>query len=314
MILIVNLNPALDKTVVTPGFTPGQTARVTEPRLQAGGKGFNVARALRTLGPLGRSLVVGHFAGHTGRLVQDLAQTEGLACDGVWVAGETRTCLSIIDPAAGLVTDLNEAGPTLPPNGWPRLMEKIKGLLPKTAWLLACGSTAPGTPENGLAHLVQQAAEADIPVILDTYGPKLAQALAARPFLVKINAHEAADLLNQPVDTPAAALAAAAAIQQRGAANVLITLGAAGAVGCDQPGHNFSWAAPVVPGVSPVGSGDSLLAGVVTGLAAGGSLAQAARLGIAAGAANTLQVGAGNFTMAQVQHLLTEVTPLAFEA
>jgi fructose-1-phosphate kinase PfkB-like protein len=84
-----------------------------------------------------------------------------------------------------------------------------------------------------------------------------------------------------------------------------------GAVGVDRTGQVFGWTAPQVAAVSPVGSGDSTFAGIAAGLARGQSLSEATRLGVAAGAANTLRVGAGRFDREQVERLLSRVEPLA---
>src|SRR5438034_357750 len=109
MILTFVPNPALDRTVVLPGFTTGQTFRVPEVLELAGGKGFNFARALTRLGL--SALVVGPVGGQRGQLLQDLARQEGLDCDCLPVPGELRTCLTIIDPQAGYShTELYEAG------------------------------------------------------------------------------------------------------------------------------------------------------------------------------------------------------------
>jgi fructose-1-phosphate kinase PfkB-like protein len=173
-----------------------------------------------------------------------------------------------------------------------------------------CGSFLPGTPPEGPSELVKAASAAGLKVILDTYGPALDLSLAYRPALVKINRQEAGGVLNKSINTPAEALQAAADIQALGPQAVVITLGAAGAVGLDAAGQTFGWASPRVNSLCPVGSGDSLLAGVVTGLGRGQSLKEATRLGVAAGAANTLQLGPGLFDPAMVQTLLAQIEPL----
>jgi fructose-1-phosphate kinase PfkB-like protein len=92
---------------------------------------------------------------------------------------------------------------------------------------------------------------------------------------------------------------------------VVITLGKDGAVGVDVTGHSFGWIAPNIPSVSAVGSGDSFLAGIIVGLVKGQSLENAVRLGIATGAANTLQIGAAKFELSQVEAMLNIVQPLS---
>ena len=309
MILTIVPNPSLDKTALVPGFELGRTFRVSEPLGLAGGKAFNFARAVHTLGE--QPLVVGPLGGHIGQLLIDLATAEGLVCDPVTIEGETRTCLTIVDPETHCITELYERGPGIEAGVWERLVATATRHLPQSRWMAISGSCPPGTPETGLRQLVEQAQAAGVPALLDTYGPQLVHALVAGPRLVKINQHEAAGVVGRPVETGDTAVEAAAEIQARGAQAVIITLGKQGAAGVDQRGERFGWAAPDIAGMFPIGSGDSLFGGVVAGLAHGQTLAQALRLGVAVGAANTLQMGAGVFDPAEVDRLLPQVQPLA---
>lgn len=311
MILAVTPNPALDKTAVVPGFALGRTSRTADPLGLPGGKGFNFARSLRVLGA--DPLVVAPLAGHIGRMIYDLATAEGLRCDCLWIAGETRTCLTIVDPTTSIITELYEAGPVLAGADWGRFLLLIAARLPQAAFLAVSGGFMRGTPEDGLRDILVHARASGVPVLLDTYGPQLLRTLPYGPALVKINQFEAGDLLARQVSGPAEAIAAAAAIRARGATAVVITLGAQGAAGVDARGAAFAWQAPGVQGVSPIGSGDAFFAGIAAGLARGLSLAAAARDGIAAGAANTLRLGAGVFDPEQVAALREQVKPLPLD-
>lgn len=309
MILAVTPNPSLDRTAIIPDFALGQTFRVSRTLVLAGGKGFNFARALKCLGKA--ALVVCPLGGHMGQALLERAEAEGLACDPLWIAGETRTGLTILDPQAHQITELYESGPTLNPGDWNQLMIRIRHHASAIAWMAVCGSFPPGVHETELRDLVEEANAAGIPILVDAYGPQLAHALSVHPTLVKINHHEAADLLTRPIETPATALDAAAEMQARGARAVVITLGAQGAVGIDSVGQMFGWSAPKVQSVFPVGSGDSFLAGVMAGLSRYQSLKEATRLGVAAGAANTLRIGAGVFERTQAEALLNEISELS---
>ncbi len=312
MILVVHPNPSLDKTAVVPNFALGRVARVPDMRWLAGGKAFNFARALRTLG--GVPLVVAPLAGHIGALLRDLANSEGIACDPIWLGlGETRTCLTVVDPSNGRDTEVYEGGPVARPDDWARLLAVTGRHLASAHALVVCGSFLPGIPVSGLHDLLEQARAAGVPAYIDTYGHHLTQALTARPAFVKVNEHEAAGLIEGPVGDLSTVAAAAREIQARGARAVVITMGARGAAGVDADGRRFAWAAPVVQGLSAVGSGDSFFAGVVAGLTRGDTLREAVRLGSAAGAANTLQIGAGVFMRGQVDTLLGRVDEMSVE-
>lgn len=310
MIVTVVPNPSLDRTVIVPGFAVGQLYRPASVMTLAGGKGFNFARALHTLGQ--QSLLLAPVGGHGGQLLLELAQQEGLLCEGIAVGTELRTCLTIIDPAAGYrATELYEQGAPLEAGAWESLMNRTVEHVAQATFLAVCGSFPPGTPARGLYNLMARAKSAAIPVLLDTHGPQLADALEAGPALLKINQFEAGELVGQQLTSPAQALAGAVELQQRGAKAVVITLGKRGAVGLTSEGQAFAWTAPEVAALCATGSGDCLFAGVVAGLEQGRTLPEAVRLGIAAGAANTLQLGAGRFDLAQIQPLFEAIQPLA---
>lgn len=296
-------NPAIDKTIVLPGFKTGQTFRVGEVLELAGGKGFNFARALTRLGQ--STLVVGPVGGHRGRLLVQLAFKEGLNCDCLELPGELRTCLTIIDPQANyLHTELYEKGPTLSKDDWDRLVAKVASHFASTDRLVVCGSFPSGVPETGLAEVLKQARVAGLEVILDTYGPQFHQALSQGPNLVKINQHEAGEAVGFEVKSPQTAQTAARQLQKRGAQAVVITLGSWGAVGLAEDGQFVSCRAPQLASLSPIGSGDSFLAGLVAGLAGNQGFDKALKLAVAAGAANTLQIGAGRFELEQLERIL----------
>ncbi len=310
MILTVVPNPALDKTVVLPGFAVGTIYRPAEVVTLAGGKGCNFARALDTLGQ--RSLVVCPVGGYEGQRFLDLADRDGLACDGVVIKAELRTCLTIIDPGHP-PTEIYERGGALEDGEWQALFDRIVGYFPQATFLALCGSFPSNVPPDALYDLLCRAREAGLPVLLDTSGPQLVAALEAGPTLLKINQFEAGTMLARTIATPQEALTAARMLQERGARAVVITLGSRGAVGLDVEGASFGWAAPPVAAVYTTGSGDCLFAGIASSLARGESLSEATRLGVACGAANTLHIGAGRLEQCQVEQLIHAVDPLPLD-
>lgn len=311
MIVTVVPNPSLDRTVVIPEFAAGQLYRPTHVMTLAGGKGFNFARALRAFGQ--QSLLITPVGGYTGQFLLQLAQQEGLKCQQVEVEAEVRTCLTIVDPSAHYrVTELYERGAPLEEGVWERLVTETTHHLPQANFLVVCGSFPPGTPTRGLYDLMTQAKAAAVPVLLDTYGPQLAEALELGPALLKINQFEASEFVGHALSTPLQAIAGAAELQKRGAQAVVITLGKQGALGITAEGQPFAWTAPEVRAICPTGSGDCLFAGIASSLVEGRALPEAVRMGIASGAANTLQIGAGQFDFSQVQRLFEIVQPLAW--
>ena len=309
MILTVVPNPSLDKTVVISNFELGQNYRASEVLTLAGGKGFNFARALQAFRQPAR--VVAPLGGYFGRRLLELARQEGLDCDPQPIKTEARTCLTIIDPAAAnRLTEVYENGVPLEPGDWQKLVERAARHFKETTFMTVCGSFPPGVPSNGLYELVKRAKAAGLPVMLDTFGPQLEGVLELGLDLLKINQHEAGATTGQQINTPGQALTAAAELQKRGARQVVITLGKEGAVGLTGEQASFGWQPPEVAAISPIGSGDCFFAGVAASLVEGKSLAEAVRWGIAAGTANTLQVGAGRFSPDDLAQLYPQVRPL----
>jgi 1-phosphofructokinase len=108
MIATVTLNPAVDKSVTLRDFAEGKTNRVEVARLDAGGKGINVAKVLKRLGV--EVCALGFEAGGNGRFILDALKAEGIPAEFIQVPGETRVNLKIRDLEKGIETELNEAG------------------------------------------------------------------------------------------------------------------------------------------------------------------------------------------------------------
>ena len=303
MIITFLPNPALDKTLIVSNFRLGQIHRPSQVLTLAGGKGFNFARSLKNLGY--ETLVVTSLAALLGQYLMELAANDGLTSDFQPVEGTVRTCLTILDPEnENLLTELYEKGSALKNNEWSLLFERTVNHFDNAEYLVICGSFPPDVPESGLVDMLQRASRAGVKIMVDTSGKQLTEILKTSPEILKINQSEAVEMLRQQITTPDEALQAAKLLQERGAKQVVITLGKQGAVGVTSLGDTFTWVAPEVKALSTVGSGDAFLAGIVMGLKQGYDLKEATKWGIAAGAANTLQIGAGRFEREQVDQFL----------
>lgn len=309
MLLTVTPNPAIDRVLIVPGFRHSDVCRVVERVDSAGGKGFNVTRAARTLGVPVRACAL--LGGDNGRQIAALAQFEGL--DGVWSwlsAGESRICLLITDPEARDHLTINETGPTVAPADWTAFMELVWHQARDAAFTAISGSVPPGVVPTQYLELVR-GLSSEAFVCIDTSGPTLEAALDLPVDLLKVNMHELGAALGRTVANREEACAAAATVLQRGPRRVIVTLGAQGAVAVDAHGAWHAHTPPLDP-ISPVGSGDAALAGIIATLHNGGSLAEALRMGVACGAANTLMVGAGRMRRDDVVqlHAATDLTAL----
>ena len=154
MILTVTLNAAIDRTVAVPNFRLGQRHRAVESRTVAGGKGVNVARALKLLGrPVIATGLVGGSAGT--RIVERLGE-ESILNDFTRIAGESRTNLAVVDPTTGEQTEINERGPQVTPEEVDRFVEKLLYLAQGASICVLAGSIPPGCDPDVYARLVTE--------------------------------------------------------------------------------------------------------------------------------------------------------------
>ena len=152
MILTVTLNAAIDRTVAVPNFRLGQRHRAVESRTVAGGKGVNVARALKLLGrPV---IATGLVGGSTGTRIVERLGEESILNDFTRIAGESRTNLAVIDPTTGEQTEINERGPHVTTEEVDRFVEKLLYLAQGATICVLAGSIPPGSDPDVYARLV----------------------------------------------------------------------------------------------------------------------------------------------------------------
>jgi len=147
MILCINPNPAIDRTIILPSPVFGGVHRAEQIIVAAGGKGLHVARAIRTLG--GESLCMGFAGGHAGHLLADLSQGAGLNFSWTWTNSETRTC-TILVSQNGDATVINEPGTPVSKSDWKRLQEDVHKNISSADWVCLSGSLPPNSSTEDL--------------------------------------------------------------------------------------------------------------------------------------------------------------------
>lgn len=299
---IITPNPALDRILSAPELRLGAVRRVAKSWVAAGGKGLNVARAAKAIET--HAVVCAPLGGLTGQQVAWLATQEGLPIHTVAIAGETRVCTLIVDPATGEVTVLNEVGPHLSDREWRAFTGQILDIAAE--WYLICGSLPPDVPPDALTELIATLHQHGCRVMVDTSGAALAAAVKAKPAVVKVNGEELGDLLDVSITSVADAQRAVPKLHQYGIEVVVVTLGAYGAVGIDA--HDRVIAIPPQVSVrNPIGCGDSFLAGLARAFSNGNNLAAALRIATACAAADAQTLAPGAIDRATAQALLDHV-------
>jgi 1-phosphofructokinase/tagatose 6-phosphate kinase len=307
MIVTVTLNAAIDRTLTVPNFQRGQRHRASAGVTLAGGKGINVARALKALGvPV---VATGLVGGTTGtRIVEDLT-AEAILNDFVRIDGESRTSTAVVDPAGGTYTEINEWGPAVSAAELETLLEKLRYLTQGAELVVFAGSLPRDVADDFYAEAARELTRRHVPVVLDTEGEPLRLGVEAEPFLVSPNQAEAESLVGQEFHDDEDFRLALDRISEMGPRNVLITTerGCVALVRDEREPQRFRAISPRVEPVSTVGAGDVLLAGYLAARHGGRTHAEALRAAVAAGAASTLQVGAGRFDPRQAGRLQSGV-------
>jgi 1-phosphofructokinase/tagatose 6-phosphate kinase len=313
LIVTVTLNAAMDRTLLVPNFNLGHRHRASQAVASAGGKGVNVARALRGLGvPV---VATGFVGGRTGTQIGDDLMNEGILNDFVRIEGESRTSTAVLDPIADQYTEINEWGPEVTAEELDRLREKLEYLTQGAEFVVFAGSLPRKVEPDFYADLIRDLGRRQVLVVLDTEGEPLRLGVEAEPHLVAPNVLEAEALVGHEFNDEADVAVGLEEIAERGARNVLITHegGCFALVRDGGTAHRLRGVAPKLEAVSTIGAGDTLLAGFLAACLAGKSADDALRSAVATGAASVLEPGPGRFDPKAIGNVagLVEVEPLS---
>ena len=307
MIVTVTMNAAIDRTLTVPSFQVGHRHRASEGLTLAGGKGINVARALKLLNyPV---VATGLAGGRTGtRIVEELT-SEAILNDFVRIADESRTSTAVVDPTTNTYSEINEWGPHVEPEELEMLVEKLHYLSRGAEAVVFAGSLPRGVKPGFYAEAIRDLNRRGVRCVLDSDGEPLRLGIDAEPFLVSPNQQEAESLVGQELNEQDDFTMALDTIAELGARNVIISQ----ETGCyallreDRKVRRLYASAPNVEPTSAVGSGDVLLAGFLAGRLEGRPADDALRLAVAAATASTLAVGAGRLDPRDAGRLVPHV-------
>ncbi len=304
MVVTVTLSPAIDKTMLVPGFAVGRTNRGSIERLDPGGKGINVAKAVKRLGyPV---VALGFTAGMNGRFISRALEALDIPADFVDVPGETRVNLKIEDPETATETEINEPGFPVGPEHMRRLEEKLAAHAARAKVVVFSGSLPPNVPHDTYAGLLAIARSRGVQTVLDTSGAALAKGLEGRPDFVKPNRAEAEELLHRRLQGETELASAVRELLMRGPSIAAISLGAEGVV-AGRGDRILLAAVPRLKTRCSVGAGDAMVAAFACAMLANLDFDEAVRMATAMGAATAQSSGSSVAGMDAVQALLPDV-------
>ncbi len=288
LIRTVCLNPALDKTVQVPDFKLDAVSRITEMRVDAGGKGINVSKVIKELG--GNSVAYALLAGNAGAQLERMVKDAGIEVVAQYAEGETRTNLKVVDAVNHTNTDINEPGPVVTDADLTALLDRLVADIEEGDTVVLAGSIPAGAPVDTYATWTKACKEAGAKVFLDADGAVFDAALDAGPTMVKPNDHELSGLVGRTLSDIGEIAAAAREVMARGVEWVTVSMGGAGALFVT-PERVLRAISPKVKVGSTVGAGDSVVAAIAYAGDEGLSLEDTINLSMATGSANVMQSG-----------------------
>lgn len=288
MIYTVTLNPAVDRTVTVPRFAVDMVNRAQAVRVDAGGKGINVARWVRMLG--GEVVALGVLGGDTGRFIQGALDVDGIGSDFVWVDTPTRTNIKLMDPELGTNTDVNEAGEALAEDVYAQVYDRLAQRTQSGDIVVFAGRMPPLAPEGLLADWVAALKGRGAMVYVDVDGPQLRAVAPQGPALIKPNLAELEGYLGHALEDERDRMDAIRTLLAAGIDKVVVSLGAQGALFASAQGV-LSAQGIAVPVGSTVAAGDAMVAAIAYASAADMSWRGQAALAMGASAASVMQPG-----------------------
>lgn len=304
MILTVTMNPSIDVSYPLEELNIDTVNRIEKVSKTAGGKGLNVSRVLSQLNaPLKATGVVG---GKFGDYLTEQLDKDGIPHSFSKIDGETRSCIAILHE--GKQTEILESGPEVTAEEQEAFVAHFEELMADTDFITISGSLPKGINHDFYSLLIDKATEADVKVLLDTSGATLKASLenTHKPFLIKPNETEIADLLGKEIHSNDELVEALEDKEFDGIEWIVVTLGADGAIVKHQKNY-YRVDIPTIKVVNPVGSGDSTIAGLAYALSEGKSPEDVIKSGMVTGMLNTLEEKTGFINVDNFETLFKQI-------
>ena len=282
MIYTVTFNPSLDYYLKVNNIKRGAVNRASGESLIPGGKGINVSFALKELG--NDTMALGFIAGFTGKAILDEINARGLANKFIEVQGQTRINVKIKSVAE---TDINGEGAVIAPGDVTKLVKFLKRQLHPGDWIIISGSVPSSLPKTAYADFLDELKPPKgVNIVIDASGQVLTESLRHKPFLIKPNIYELCEIFGIPHTSDTRKIAECAAmLQKQGARNVIVSLGADGALMVTETDQSMYVRAARGQLVNSVGAGDTMVAGFIHEYIRTGNYFKALNFATAAGSA-----------------------------
>ena len=300
MIYTITFNPALDYIVRVNDFKVGQVNRTSYEEIYAGGKGINVSIVLNNLDV--ENIALGFIAGFTGDEIENRVKNMGCKTDFIKLNnGMSRINVKL---KSNEESEINGQGPVINENDLEQLFNKLD-LFKEGDVLVLAGSIPSTLPEDIYQIIMRRLENKNIKIIVDATKDLLLNVLKYKPFLIKPNHHELAELFNVEIKNEEEIIKYAKKLKEMGARNVLISMAGDGAIFITEDNRVIKSKVPKGELVNSVGAGDSMVGGFIAGYLNNSNLEEAFKMGVATGSASAFSEGLA--TKDKVYNLLKEI-------
>jgi len=283
MIYTVTFNPSVDYIVEVENFVSGTVNRVKEDHKYPGGKGINVSRVLNNLGV--KSKALGFIGGFTEEYIKSTLESQGIDTDFITVNEDTRINIKL---KSNEETEINGVGPKIENEKLNELFNKL-GNLNSEDFLVLAGNVQKTLPRDIYAQIQKKCLDTNVNVIVDTTGEALLNSLKYKPFLIKPNNHELAEIFETEINTRDEIIYYGKKLMDMGAQNVIISMAGEGALLICREGV-YHASAPKGEVKNSVGAGDSMIGGFLAKYSKDTSIVEAFRWGAASGSATAFSL------------------------
>ena len=300
MIYTITFNPALDYIIEMPELLKGEISRSEKEYILPGGKGINVSIVLKTLGI--ESTAIGYIAGFVGEEIERKVKEYGIKTEFIKIKNcNSRINVKAITPYEE--TAINCRGPFIEASYIQLLYQKIEKVIDGDTIILS-GSIPKGVSQDVYENICEKVHKKDIKIIVDSTGELLLKTLKYHPFLIKPNQYELGEIFNTRIEEYDLAIKYAKKLQQKGARNVLVSMGIMGSILVDENGYSYTMKSlSNEKRINTVGAGDSMVAGFLAGYQIFHNYEKALKMGAAAGTATANSMFLG--TREEIYKLIT---------
>lgn len=287
MIYTITFNPALDYVIKMQDFQKGEINRSKKEYILPGGKGINVSIVLKTLEI--NSTALGFVSGFVGEEIEKKLKDNEIKTDFIKIENDnSRINVKIITESEE--TAINGNGPLINETYIELLYKKIEKI-EKGDTLILSGSVPKGVPNDIYKNICRKVEKKDVKIIVDATGDLLLKTLQYEPFLIKPNQDELGEIFNVKISSQEQAIEYAKKLQQKGAKNILVSMGNIGAILLDENGYSYKMKTlNLEKRINTVGAGDSTIAGFIAGYEMFHNYEKALKMGMAAGTATATSI------------------------